>query len=609
MMRWGKNVKRSVRQGTGGGFEVAPMKKVEQAVARPGIEYQETIPMEEESLSNVPVRFNGLPHIIQFNTDSEGKDISRAIEYDSTIHGAHAIRVEMLTNPKRFHFVSTVAKYVAKDGSDLEKKLIEKEAGNQLFNFLTLNHASTEQRKEHIFYRWRVYSFCQGGGYLRWRTEPFIMFLPHGKFWVPPPLNEDIRQKVEASNEVKPREKEKKKDDRRHLPREIEYMTGRQFERARGSRRKRNRRGLSEGRATMIEEEEEMFDFLVKKKLTISREAICQAMAFCFERSGSAREISELLKASLVDDAPFISVDTKIARLYLLSDILFNSQQPGVKNAFMYRDSIEKMAPEVFTSLGRNDSKDGSIGRMTMHKLRTAIKTVLGAWAEWSVYNPSFLDELEARFEGKEIKIVEEETKADVPEEKEEVPPEPVEIIIKTPMGRFIEFSADEMVDSFDRENGMAQSNTSDAIESERKSRQGKNNEKDDDVDDNPVEEDIDGQAAQHGRNVNGIPADQQDLSAEVDGSPIENIDGSSVSEEDIDGEPAEENNVDKIPVGEEDLRDTTAGPTDIDGEELDEMSEEDIDGSSLASGDIDIDGEDLDIDDLDGEDLDGEEM
>ena len=40
---------------------------------------------------------------------------------------------------------------------------------------------------------------------------------------------------------------------------------------------------------------------------------------------------------------------------------------------------------------------------MTMNKLNNAVSSVLNAWANWSVYNPVFLDELRARFDGKEM--------------------------------------------------------------------------------------------------------------------------------------------------------------------------------------------------------------
>jgi U2-associated protein SR140 len=80
---------------------------------------------------------------------------------------------------------------------------------------------------------------------------------------------------------------------------------------------------------------------------------------------------------------------------------LYNSQQPGVRNAFLYRDAIERMAPDVFASLGKHGN--GKIGRMTFMKLKTAVSSILSAWTNCSVYNPTFIDELEARFYCREV--------------------------------------------------------------------------------------------------------------------------------------------------------------------------------------------------------------
>ena len=56
------------------------------------------------------------------------------------------------------------------------------------------------------------------------------------------------------------------------------------------------------------------------------------------------------------------------------------------------------MSPDVFESLGKHGG-----GRMTKNKLRKAVSSVLGAWVNWSVYNSNFIDELESKFEGREI--------------------------------------------------------------------------------------------------------------------------------------------------------------------------------------------------------------
>merc|ERR1712176_596987 len=128
-------------------------------------------------------------------------------------------------------------------------------------------------------------------------------------------------------------------------------------------------------------------------------------MSFCFDNCMAAREVSDLLKEALLDESDYVTNDMRIARLYLLSDILFNSQQPGVRNAFMYRTTIESMAVDVFRELGKVvRRKERKSGRITVNKLRKAVSAVLGAWTEWGVYNATFVDELEAHFEGREVK-------------------------------------------------------------------------------------------------------------------------------------------------------------------------------------------------------------
>eukprot|EP00980_Cylindrotheca_fusiformis_P004996 scaffold1062_cov130-Cylindrotheca_fusiformis.AAC.2 len=381
-------------------------------------------------------------------------------------------------------------------------------------------------------------------------------------------------------------------EERRRYPiRENEYMTGRQIERARGGRRKGDRKGMSEGKAVMTEQEIREFDYLVRKKLNVSREAVCAAMAFCFEKSASAQDISNRLKECLVDEAPLLSVDLRIARLYLLSDILFNSQQPGVKNAFMYRDAIEKMAGEVFGSLGRSDTRAGSIGRMTMNKLRMAVKSVLGAWTEWSVYNPSFLDELEARFDGREIveekAVAGKELKASKVED-DEIPAKPVEKIIKTPQGDWtevIETDSDanrKPINDKSLKNPQNGNNLLPTTKTINEQSTGRNGDQGDTVGATAslCQEDMDGST------IEGNTADQKI----IDKSPLEN----TVHDEDIDGEAIEDSDLDGSPLEDGDVNGD--GQT-LDGGilELDLEVVEEKTANSAENKESDIDGEDLD--------------
>jgi hypothetical protein len=47
------------------------------------------------------------------------------VEYNEAMHAATAIRVITPTDRKRLQFITTVASFVAKDGSVLEKRLLE----------------------------------------------------------------------------------------------------------------------------------------------------------------------------------------------------------------------------------------------------------------------------------------------------------------------------------------------------------------------------------------------------------------------------------------------------------------------------------------------------
>lgn len=235
-----------------------------------------------------------------------------------------------------------------------------------------------------------------------------------------------------------------------------------------------------------------------------------------------------MLKEALLESTNGISVDTRIARLYLLSDILFNSQQPGVRNAFQYRDAIERMSPEVFESLGKHGN--GKAGRMTMNRLKNAVSSVLSAWTNWSVYNTNFLDLLECKFEGREY-----------------VPPKSQQV-------------AEQVDDS-----GKTGSPTQPAQEAEDKPAAVSTAPRGawttsgpiatDNVDGEALDEDIDGEALDgdvldinidtnnaEQSAVSTVPRGQwTSASEELDGNEIDDIDGEALDEDDLDGEPLDD--------------------------------------------------------------------
>ncbi len=355
VLRWGKNVKKTVKFGTGGvptNLRKKPRIDPKDTVyKRDGVDpSSDSSRRNNDSSTDISQRSDAQSQNEHDNrhSSSENRVSLQKVAprlgptYDPAQHAALAIHVNAPPDPHREKIISTVASFVAKDGSIFEQRLIETQGFNPDFRFLTLRdddavsfHAcnideESVRFEEHVFYRWRVYSFSQGDGFNSWRTDPFVMFEPHGRFWIPPRLNTLAAQEEEA---VEKRLEEKRQATQEVRRKQVEkktecVATGAQL-----------RRTTSEkaGGVKLNEWEKNVFRELLREKLCASQESICTAMAFAFDKSGAAKEISEFLKAALLESRNGTSVDTRIARLFLLSDILFNSQQPGVRNAFQYR--------------------------------------------------------------------------------------------------------------------------------------------------------------------------------------------------------------------------------------------------------------------------------
>lgn len=155
------------------------------------------------------------------------------------------------------------------------------------------------------------------------------------------------------------RDRENSRRDRQESDR-IKYagMTGAQIERARAQER-----SLSSNKSSLTDEEYEEFrDMLLR--LSLSRYDVKNAMAFMYDKVESAKELASLLKLSLL--AKKAPLPIKIARLFLVSDILFNSGAP-IKYASNFRVEIQNFLPEVFEDLGR--ARRDIVGRMTAHQV------------------------------------------------------------------------------------------------------------------------------------------------------------------------------------------------------------------------------------------------
>jgi U2-associated protein SR140 len=144
---------------------------------------------------------------------------------------------------------------------------------------------------DNLYYRWRVYSLLQGDTLEAWRTTPFMMFVG-GPLWVPPPVPDPFQFDWAAFA--------KKFRTKPLLPRD-----------------------LSEWRSQL-------------EQLSLSRVSIRDAMIFAVERADSAAELVRVLSESMLVVTNDLSPVLAIARLWLISDILHNSNA-GIQHGSQFR--------------------------------------------------------------------------------------------------------------------------------------------------------------------------------------------------------------------------------------------------------------------------------
>ncbi|KAF9434026.1 U2 snRNP-associated SURP domain-containing protein [Entomortierella beljakovae] len=241
--------------------------------------------------------------------------------------------------------IHRVIERVLELGYEFEEALIEKEPHNPMFIFLT-DHKSTE----HIYYRWKLFSMKQGDTITRWRMEPFKM-VDGGPVWVPPLMSftdeifEEDEQLVEAHED--------------------------EFEKS------QVKGALSRGARGFLEAQLRM--------LTNQRRSVGRAMMFCMKNADAAEEAI----GSMV--LPSTTQPSRLARLYLISDILHNCSVP-LPNVWKFRSCFEQKLPvifEAFNGIYRNIE-----ARLKAEQFRRQISSVLVIWENWIVFPQSYIDNL-----------------------------------------------------------------------------------------------------------------------------------------------------------------------------------------------------------------------
>ena len=138
-------------------------------------------------------------------------------------------------------------------------------------------------------------------------------------------------------------------------------------------------------------------------------------MVWCIEHAEAGEEIVDCIAESLsILQTPLTK---KVARLYLISDILHNCSVKGVPNVSYYRLGFQSKLPEIFQDLNQCYSNIES--RIRAEAFKQRVVNCFKAWEDWALYPQDFLIKLQNIFMGFVGKI--EDSKMESEEEDDDV--------------------------------------------------------------------------------------------------------------------------------------------------------------------------------------------
>ncbi|XP_055702825.1 U2 snRNP-associated SURP motif-containing protein [Phlebotomus papatasi] len=260
------------------------------------------------------------------------------------------VKVVIPTDRTLLALIHRMIEFVVREGPLFEAMIMNREIENPMFRFLFENDSPA-----HIYYRWKLFSLLQGDTPSEWREKEFRMFMG-GSVWKPPPLNFYTQG---MPDELVPED----------------------------ANSESNKGNLSTAQRDRLED--------LIRHLTPERTKIGDAMIFCIEHADAADEICECIAESMGNVETL--VHKKIARLYLISDILHNCSVK-VQNASFFRKAMEKNLLDIFKEL--NAAYMNVESRLKAEGFKVRVLQVCRTWEEWVVYPRDFLLKLRNTFLG-----------------------------------------------------------------------------------------------------------------------------------------------------------------------------------------------------------------
>lgn len=319
-----------------------------------------------------------------------------------TVDNLHecTVRVVIPNDMQLVRLINRVVEHVVKEGPMFEAIVMDKESNNPMFQFLYDFSCPA-----HTYYRWRLYSVLNGESLTFWRTKKFRMYAG-GPLWKPPilPFSQYGMPPSDDEDDFVDESREKAKEKTPFLPigaaisqfEERHEENGEEEELAIASKwvshvGKDDKDGKQERRMPSGYRNE--FDSALHS-LSPVRDLVGDLMALCLEQVEFAEEIVDAIVESLLHQE--FNLNQCLARVYLISDILYNST--AVPKASRFRALFDAHLSPMFEKL--HSIHAGIESRFVAEQFRTRIRTVLRAWATWSLFTSDTLIKLNNIFIG-----------------------------------------------------------------------------------------------------------------------------------------------------------------------------------------------------------------
>lgn len=286
-------------------------------------------------------------------------------DFENTLQNS-IVRVVVPTERNLLCLIHRMVEFVVREGPMFEAMIMNREINNPMFRFLFDNKSPA-----HIYYRWRAYSILQGDSPTNYRTKDFRLF-KNGSLWRPPPINpyQGGLDDTDSEDEL-PYHKSAKVNQDTSSAKEEKGVKGELKE----------------------DDRDQLEDML--RSLLPRQKPVGSVMTFCLDHSDCSEEVVECITESMsILETPLTK---KVARLYLISDILHNSSAK-VQNASYYRRHFERKLEQVMKHL--NSAHRAIQSRLRAEQFKQKVLACFRAWDDWAIYPDKYLIHLQNTFLG-----------------------------------------------------------------------------------------------------------------------------------------------------------------------------------------------------------------